>query len=56
MLNTAAKTEASGAEQELRSFSYIVSHDMAASLRHLTWFSRLLLGELGEELTDRERL
>jgi light-regulated signal transduction histidine kinase (bacteriophytochrome) len=44
------------AEEELRSFSYIVSHDMAASLRHLTVFSRMLLDELGAGLTERERI
>ena len=43
------------AEQELRSFSYIVSHDMAASLRHVTEFSRLLVGELGDGLTGRQQ-
>jgi signal transduction histidine kinase len=43
------------AEEELREFSYIVSHDLAASFRHLAGFSRLLLGELGDELTGRQR-
>jgi signal transduction histidine kinase len=42
-------------EDELREFSYIVSHDLAASFRHLAGFSRLLLGELGDELTGRQR-
>ncbi|MGA2043592.1 MAG: ATP-binding protein [Roseiarcus sp.] len=45
----------STAEQELQSFSYMVSHDMAASVRHLTEFSRLLVGELGDGLTGRQR-
>jgi light-regulated signal transduction histidine kinase (bacteriophytochrome) len=43
------------AEQELQAFSYIVSHDLAASLRHVTEFSRLLLDELGEGGSDRQR-
>ena len=45
----------SPAEQELQSFSYMVSHDMAASVRHLTEFSRMLPGELGEGLTGRQQ-
>ena len=40
---------------ELQEFSYIVSHDLAASFRHLAGFSRLLLGELGDELTSRQQ-
>ena len=44
-----------GAEQELQAFSYIVSHDLAASLRHMAEFSRLLVGELGEGATDRQQ-
>jgi light-regulated signal transduction histidine kinase (bacteriophytochrome) len=42
-------------EEELQSFSYMVSHDLAASIRHLTEFSRMLVGEVGEGLTDRQR-
>jgi light-regulated signal transduction histidine kinase (bacteriophytochrome) len=41
--------------EELQEFSYIVSHDLAASFRHLAGFSRLLLGELGDNLTKRQR-
>jgi light-regulated signal transduction histidine kinase (bacteriophytochrome) len=39
---------AHGAEQELAEFSYIVSHDLAASFRHIREFSRFLVAELGE--------
>jgi light-regulated signal transduction histidine kinase (bacteriophytochrome) len=45
---------AEAAEQELQAFSYMVSHDLAASFRHVTEFSRLLLGELGDGLTARQ--
>jgi light-regulated signal transduction histidine kinase (bacteriophytochrome) len=43
------------AERELREFSYIVSHDLAASCRHVAEFSRLLMGDLGEGLTGRQQ-
>lgn len=43
-------------EEELREFSYIVSHDLAASIRHLSQFSRLLVKELRGDLTDNQRL
>jgi light-regulated signal transduction histidine kinase (bacteriophytochrome) len=43
------------AEQELQSFSYIVSHDLAASFRHVSEFSRLLVTELSDDLTDRQK-
>jgi light-regulated signal transduction histidine kinase (bacteriophytochrome) len=42
-------------EQELQGFSYIVSHDLAASFRHVAEFSRLLDGEPGESLTGRQQ-
>jgi light-regulated signal transduction histidine kinase (bacteriophytochrome) len=42
-------------EQELREFSYIVSHDLAASFRHAAEFSRLLEDEPSHDLTDRQR-
>jgi light-regulated signal transduction histidine kinase (bacteriophytochrome) len=46
---------AADAERELEEFSYIVSHDLAAACRHVAEFSRLLLGELGEDLTSRQK-
>jgi signal transduction histidine kinase len=46
-----SEARASAAEMELQAFSYIVSHDLATSFRHVSEFSRLLLGELGEDLT-----
>jgi light-regulated signal transduction histidine kinase (bacteriophytochrome) len=42
-------------EAELRDFSYMVSHDLAASLRHVSEFSRLLTAEIGGDLTERQR-
>jgi len=42
-------------EQELKDFSYMVSHDLAASFRHVSEFSRLLTAELGSGLTARQR-
>jgi light-regulated signal transduction histidine kinase (bacteriophytochrome) len=42
-------------EAELKDFSYMVSHDLAASFRHVTAFSRLLTAELGGGLTARQR-
>jgi signal transduction histidine kinase len=42
-------------EKELSEFSYIVSHDLAASCRHLAQFSELLLRDLGPLLTESQR-
>jgi light-regulated signal transduction histidine kinase (bacteriophytochrome) len=42
-------------EAELTDFSYMVSHDLAASFRHVSEFSRLLTAELGGGLSPRQR-
>jgi light-regulated signal transduction histidine kinase (bacteriophytochrome) len=42
-------------ERELEDFIYTVSHDVAASLRHVTEFSRMLHRDLGEDLTPRQQ-
>jgi len=46
---------AAALEAELRDFSYMVSHDLGASLRHVTQFSRLLTAELGDGMSSRQR-
>jgi signal transduction histidine kinase len=51
----AAAQEPSSVEKELSEFSYIVSHDLAASCRHLAQFSQMLLRDLGPVLTDPQR-
>lgn len=45
-----------GTEQELQTLSYALSHDFSASLRHMTSFSRLILADLGDGLTERQQL
>ena len=42
-------------EQELADFSYIVSHDVEAAVRHVTAFSRLLIDDFEGELTERQQ-
>jgi len=42
-------------EQEFDGFSYIVSHDLATSFRHVAEFSRLLVSTFGDDLTDTQR-
>jgi light-regulated signal transduction histidine kinase (bacteriophytochrome) len=42
-------------EQELQDFSYMVSHDLAATFRHMSAFARLFLSEFDSELTNRQR-
>jgi signal transduction histidine kinase len=51
----AAAPEPMSVEKELSEFSYIVSHDLAASCRHLAQFSQLLLRDLGPLLTEPQR-
>jgi light-regulated signal transduction histidine kinase (bacteriophytochrome) len=45
----------SSVEEEFQDFSYIVSHDLAASVRHLTEFTRLLLDSYEHPLTDQQQ-
>src|SRR5262245_59793204 len=42
-------------EQELGDFSYIVSHDIAAGVRHLSQFSQLLVDDFGGEAADSRK-
>jgi light-regulated signal transduction histidine kinase (bacteriophytochrome) len=51
----AAHEDDDAVEQEFNDFAYIVSHDLAASFRHVSEFSRLLLGDLGPDLSVRQQ-
>lgn len=49
------ETELAAARQALREFTYAVSHDLRAPLRHIVSFARLVQDEAGPALTDELR-
>ena len=49
-------TEApAGVEAELQLLSYAVAHDLSASVRYMTTFSRLIVAEAGDDANPRQR-
>jgi light-regulated signal transduction histidine kinase (bacteriophytochrome) len=45
-----------GAEHELQTLSYVVAHDLSASIRYMTSFSRMFAAEFGGDLTKKQKL
>lgn len=54
-VETSGDDRAEAVEQELQAFTYIVSHDLVASFRHVALFSERLMGDLGDSLTGRQK-